>query len=218
MSGAGFFIVFEGLDGSGKSAVSAHLAELYSQRLGADRALHTYEPNNPSAAGTYIRDVLEKRIVISTRTLALAFALNRADHNERVIAPFLNGGAQRVVVCDRYLMSSLVYQSDAGLPGGGLSLEEVASFNAAARLPDLTLFLDATPETCYRRMGARGGERHLYEERLAETRAKYLRVIDWMQARSTRIASIDANDGFEAVIEGVLAALGRYAPPWAALM
>ena len=73
--------------------------------------------------------------------LALAFALNRADHNERVITPFLDGGDQRVVILrDRYMMSSLVINST-----GGLSIEDVMQLNAGAGPPDLTLFLDAQP-------------------------------------------------------------------------
>src|SRR5579871_5521612 len=101
-----FFLVLEGLDGSGKSEISRRLAEQIGKQIGADRVLLTFEPHDPSAAGQYIRDVLAKRITISARTLALAFALNRADHNERMIAPFLHDGDHRVVICDRYVMRS----------------------------------------------------------------------------------------------------------------
>jgi thymidylate kinase len=89
-----FFLVLEGMDGSGKSEISRRLTEKLSTSLGAEQVLHTYEPHNDSAAGEYIRDVLGKRITISARTLALAFALNRADHNERMIAPFLDGDSK----------------------------------------------------------------------------------------------------------------------------
>ncbi|MBK8027271.1 MAG: DUF5519 family protein [Chloroflexi bacterium] len=220
----GYFIVIEGLDGSGKSAISGLLAEHFAARLGADNALHTYEPHNPSAAGAFIRDVLEKRVKVTTWALALAFALNRVDHNERIITPFLDGGDGRVVVCDRYIMSSLVYQSDGNPPTGsragfayaaeGLNIDTVAALNAGARRPDLTLFLDASPETCTIRMGNRGGERELYEERLAESRDKYLRVIDWLRGQGSTIALIDANGAFEDVFSSVLYALQQHAPEW----
>lgn len=211
MNESSFFLVFEGLDGSGKSAISDRLAAHLSEQLGDAHVLHTFEPHDPSAAGEYVRAVLKKKIKVSTRTLALGFALNRADHNERVIAPFLEAGEQRVVICDRYWMSSLVYQSS-----NGLTIEDVAMLNAGARSPDLTLFLDASPETCYERMGSRGGVRELYEERLTETRQKYFSVIDWLRGRGERIEVVDANGDFDAVFAGVTAAVRAYAPDWLA--
>ncbi len=204
-----FFLVLEGLDGSGKSEISRRLADLLRAALGDEGVLHTYEPHDPSAAGLYIRQVLHKEIAVSARTLALAFALNRADHNERMIAPFLNGGSQRVLVCDRYYLSSLVYQST-----GGLSVEAVLDLNRSARRPDLTLFLDASPETCHQRIGGRQEHRELFEERFVETRAKYFSVIDLLRGRGERIDVVDANGGVADVLNGVIAALNTHAPAW----
>jgi dTMP kinase len=208
MSGS-FFLVLEGMDGSGKSEISRRLSDLLRAALGDERVQLSYEPHNPSAAGEYIRDVLGKRITISSRTLALAFALNRADHNERVITPFLTGGDQRILVCDRYYLSSLVYQST-----GGVTLDDVLDLNRSARTPDLTLFLDASPETCYQRTGRRSGERELFEERFSETRAKYFSVIDLLRARGEAIDVVDANAGLLDVLNGVIAALNQRAPSW----
>jgi dTMP kinase len=203
-----FFLVLEGMDGSGKSEISRRLTELLKSALTPEQVLHTYEPHNESAAGEYIRDVLGKRITISARTLALAFALNRADHNERMIAPFL-ADDQCVLVCDRYYHSSLVYQST-----GGVTIETLLDLNQTARVPDLTLFLDATPETCYERIGKRKGERELFEERLTETRAKYFSVIELLRGRGDRIEIVDANGGVQEVLNGVIAALNAHAPAW----
>ena len=204
-----FFLVFEGLDGSGKTTLVKLIAERLAEKLGAEHVLLTYEPHNPSAAGEYIRDVLYKRITISTRTLALAFALNRADHNERVIDPFLNGGDQRVVVCDRYYLSSLVYQST-----DGLSVEDVRDLNQSARHPDLTLFFDVSPETSEQRISARQDHRELFEDRFAETRAKYLRVIDFLREQGEAIEIVDANGDMDSVIAGIIAVLTTHAPAW----
>jgi dTMP kinase len=208
-----YFLVLEGMDGSGKSEMSRRLADLLYAALGTERVLHTYEPHNPSAAGEYIRDVLGKRITIAPRTLALAFALNRADHNERVLTPFFQG-ERRVIVCDRYIMSSLVYNSS-----GGLSVEDVAELNKTARKPDLTLFLDASPETSYERISARQlklgfTDRELFEERLSETRDKYFKVIDFLRARGEQVEVVDANGTLIEVLNGVIAALNRCAPDW----
>ncbi len=211
MSGT-FFLVFEGLDGSGKTTLVKLIAERLAEKLGAEHVLLTYEPHNPSAAGEYIRDVLYKRITISSRTLALAFALNRADHNERVIDPFLSAGDQRVVVCDRYYLSSLVYQST-----DGLSVEDVRDLNQSARRPDLTLFFDVSPETSEQRISARQDHRELFEDRFAETRAKYLSVIDFLRERGEAIEIVDANGDMDSVIAGIISVLTTHAPAWLAL-
>ncbi len=206
---ASFFLVLEGMDGSGKSEISRRLTEKLSASLGAEQVLHTYEPHNESAAGEYIRDVLGKRITISARTLALAFALNRADHNERMIAPFLDGADKRVLVCDRYYHSLLVYQST-----GGVTVEDLLDLSRSARVPDLTVFLDASPETCYERIGKRKGERELFEERLTETRAKYFNIIELLRGRVEQIEIVDANGSIADVLNGVSAALDKHAPGW----
>ena len=203
-----FFLVLEGLDGSGKTEIARRLAALLTETLGADHVLLTYEPHNPSAAGEYIRDVLAKKMTVSPRTLALAFALNRADHNERVIDPFLDGD-QRVILCDRYYLSSLVYQST-----GGLSVEDVMELNRSARQPDLTLFLDTTPETSEQRIGQRQDHRELFEDRFAETRTKYQAVIAYLRARGEPIEIIDANGTLVEVLNSVITVLNRCAPAW----
>lgn len=204
-----FFMVLEGLDGSGKTEISRRLTDLLKAALPPEQVEHTYEPNNESAAGEYIRDVLGKRITISARTLALAFALNRADHNERLIVPFLEGGNQRVLVCDRYYLSSLVYQST-----DGVTIDELLDLNRTARVPDLTLFLDVSPETSHARIDRRKGERELFEERLSETRAKYFSIINLLRARGEQIEVVDANGSVIEVLNSIIDVLGNHAPNW----
>lgn len=180
------FIVLEGLDGAGKTTLGRRLTAYLNERVGAGIALLTCEPHDPSAAGDYIRAVLTRQFAIAPRTLALAYALNRADHTERVIAPHLAAGG--IVICDRYLLSSLAYNSGPDLP-----LEKVLELNAAARRPDVTLFLDASAEICYQRLGARGGDRELFEAKLEERRAHYLEAIAFLRERGQTIVTIDAS-------------------------
>ncbi len=210
---AAFFLVIEGLDGSGKSEVSRRLAALLREVIG-DRVLLTYEPNDPSAAGVFIREVLAHKIQTSPRALALAYALNRADHTLRVINPFLNSaneqdGMQHIVICDRYYLSSLVYQA---VPP--LSMQEVWQINADARKPDLILFMDASADTCYARMGKRGGERELFDTNLAVRRGHYMQSIAFLRERDHRIVEIDADPDLPAVLSSVVAALKAHGPGW----
>lgn len=204
-----FFLVLEGLDGSGKSELSRRLAAHIGDAIGAERVLLTYEPRNEMAAGEFCRDVLAKRIRVSMRTLALGFALNRADHNERMIAPFLDAGERRIVICDRYYMSSLVYQSS-----GGLSIDDVMELNKSAPPPDLTLFLDVKPEVSEQRIGQRQDHRELFEDRFTETRQKYAVVIDYLRRRGEQIETVDANGTRLDVLNGMIAVLNQRAPDW----
>jgi dTMP kinase len=204
-----FFVVLEGLDGSGKTQLSRALKQTLQQTHGDDVAL-TFEPHDPSSAGLYTRQVLTKRIKnVQPRTLALGFALNRADHNDRVIEPFLNGGPRRILLCDRYYLSSLVYQSVAPL-----SMADVRLLNRGARQPDLTLFLDASPHISYERMSKRPADRELFEENLERTRHKYYEGIDLLREAGERVVVINADGTFDEVLRAALDALQQYGPDW----
>lgn len=207
-----FFLVIEGLDGSGKSEISRRLAELMRATLD-DRVMLTFEPHDPSAAGLYIRRVLRKKILVSSHTLALAFALNRADHNERVIGPFLEqNSGPRLVMCDRYVLSSLVYNTSHDLP-----MQAVWDLNSGARRPDLTLFLDASAEICYARMGSRGGNRELFESNLAESRAHYFDAIGFLRQHGEQVVVVDANPDLLTVINSIIDVLKMTGPRWLTL-
>lgn len=207
-----FFLVIEGLDGSGKSEISRRLTELLRATLD-DRVMLTFEPHDPSAAGLYIRRVLRKKIIVSPHTLALAFALNRSDHNERVIGPFLEqNSGPRLVLCDRYVLSSLVYNTSPDLP-----MQAVWELNSGARRPDLTLFLDASAEICYARMGSRGGNRELFESNLAESRAHYFEAIEFLRQRGEQVVVVDANPDLLIVINSIIDVLKSIGPRWLTL-
>ncbi len=96
-------------------------------------------------------------------TLALAFAADRADHlfNEHSgVQMLVRGGAW--VLCDRYVLSSLAYQS-----GAGVSLEWLRSVNAFALEPDLTIFVDTSLDRCLERIAERSARDELFHNRAA---------------------------------------------------
>lgn len=207
-AGQHFFLVIEGLDGTGKSEVSRHLARMLRQTMG-ERALLTFEPHDPSAAGLFIRQVLTRRVKSSARGLALAYALNRVDHNERAIQPFLDADGARVVISDRYYLSSLVYQSSDEQP-----MEAILALNSAARRPDLTLFLSASARTCYERIRARAGDRELFDNKLNVMRAKYTDAIAFLRQRGEQIIEVSAEDDLPTVLNRVVDALRDHGPGW----
>ena len=209
MASNGFFLVIEGLDGSGKTEITRRLLAIL-QQTHSDNVKLTYEPHDPSCAGPFIRQVLAHQLAYtSARTLALAFAANRADHNDREIGPYLDGADHRIVICDRYYLSSLVYQVSADV-----SIDEVMGLSAHARKPDLTIFLNADDDVCYGRMRQRGEDQQLFEERLGETRRKYRVAIDYARKQGDRIFEVDANHEIPAVLQDVLGILASQGPGW----
>lgn len=135
------FIVFEGGEGAGKSTQSRALADYLEAR--GHRVRRTREPGGTPAAEA-IRTVLlaPSNSGLDDRAEALLFAAARGDHAARVIRPALEAG--EIVVCDRFLDSSIAYQGIAR----GLGAERIAELSLWATgglLPDLTILLDVDP-------------------------------------------------------------------------
>ncbi|MDZ5782459.1 dTMP kinase [Marinococcus luteus] len=138
----GKFITLEGGEGSGKSTVITAL-EKWLQEEGF-KVLKTREPGGIRIAEKIRSLVLEPEYSeMDARTEALLYAAARRQHLVERVFPALEEGA--VVLCDRFVDSSLAYQGAAR----GLGIDEVAAVNEFAiegRMPDLTLLLDVDPE------------------------------------------------------------------------
>lgn len=145
---SGFFIVFEGADGSGKSTQARMLAD-HLQQLGSDVIL-TREPGGCPVAEEIREIVLSKdEKQMEPVTEAMLYAAARAEHVANIIKPALEAG--KIVLCDRYLLSSLAYQGY----GRELGVEAVRRINepaVAGCLPDLTIFINISPEQAFKRM------------------------------------------------------------------
>ncbi|MET1034673.1 MAG: dTMP kinase [Arthrobacter sp.] len=137
----GLLIVFEGGDGAGKSTQASLLAERLA--TAGRTVVRTREPG-----GTPVGERLRALVLdhghgtVDARTEALMFAAARAAHVEQVIRPALDAGS--VVVCDRYIDSSVAYQG----VGRGLGTDDVLRVNRWATgglLPHLTVLLDVDP-------------------------------------------------------------------------
>jgi len=128
----GLFVVLEGIDGAGTTTQAERLcAALRAEDV---RATVTREPSD-GPIGTLIRQALTGRVSLpngggplNAHTLALLFAADRADHLEAQVLPCVDRGD--VVLCDRYVLSSLAYQ------GASLPLDWVEGINAFASPPD----------------------------------------------------------------------------------
>ena len=139
---AGFFIAFEGGEGAGKSTQEALLAQrLTAQGVSITR---TREPGGTPAAEQMRTVVLSpENAGLDDRAEALLFAASRADHAARIIRPALERGD--VVICDRYLDSSVAYQG-VGRELGEQEVRDLSLWATRGLVPDLTIVLDVDPE------------------------------------------------------------------------
>lgn len=157
------FITFEGCEGVGKST-QIRLLQEYFTKNGID-AVFTREPGGVPICETIRGVILNKDFSeMSPICEALLYASSRAQLVSEVIRPNLDKG--KIVVCDRYIDSSFAYQGFAR----GLGLDMVESINYHAidgAIPELTIFLDLSPEKAFSRKGGRDANDRIEREGLA---------------------------------------------------
>ena len=176
----GRFIVFEGIDGAGKSTqIELLAAHLQSQ---GRRVYRTAEPTE-SVTGGLLRDALGGVSQRSACEMAALFVLDRIFHNVNPVNGIEKMLADGVdVICDRYYYSSMAYQGSLTDP------EWVKHMNLDCpeiRRPDICIFLDLTPEQSMERISRGRVTTEIYEteEQLTRVRNRFLAVIDSLSAR-----------------------------------
>jgi dTMP kinase len=201
---APLFIVFEGTDGSGTTTQGDLLAA--ALRQAGRTVLRTAEPSD-GPVGRQLRQVLREKGAerLDPSAVALLFAADRVDHCERVIGPALQRGD--VVVCDRYLGSSLAFQVVDGQ--GKIDAPWVLAINRAALVPDLSILLDVPVGVALTRIHKRGKpqERFEIEETLTGVRLRYVQLFQEAPTPLGRCVRIDAHRAREAVAYDVLGAV-----------
>ena len=188
------FVVFEGTDGSGTTTQLSRLDKRLSES-GFSRPAYflTCEPTN-SPVGALIRSALKKDIGLHADTLARLFAADRCEHlyGEGGIVQRCSRG--ELVICDRYILSSLVYQ---GLECGDELPQEL---NGSFPVPELIIHLDLDSEIAQQRLNDRA-VREIYEnlEFQRKVRDKYLSLLDGCRKEGSRVELIDAAQSLENV-------------------
>lgn len=179
------FVVFEGLDGAGTSTQLALLRDAFRER--GTNCLATCEPTD-GAIGRMIRAVLRGELSVSGCTLALLFAADRSEHlhgQDGVLAALRAGD---YVASDRYLFSSVVYQST------DCSADYVSAINARFPLPRRLIFIDTPPEECQRRVATRGA-RELFDRLPLQRRLRerYREVNAHYAALGVEVVTVDGS-------------------------
>ena len=166
----GYFLSFEGGEGTGKSTQVG----LLQHRLGESgvAGVITREPGG-TEVGRRVREILlhtkDESMRLSPMSEALLFGLDRFEHLEKIIRPALKEG--KWVLSDRFADSTLAYQGYA-LGGDIKGIEELNTLVVGKTQPDLTFILDTTTEKSLTRLHARNEESSYYEDKMIEFHEK----------------------------------------------
>jgi dTMP kinase len=203
---SGRFVVLEGADGAGTTTQ----ARILAHRLKAEKKIDyllTYQPSR-GTLGNYAREMMQHTEFEKAdwMKLALVFAADRLDHLRHEIQPALDAG--QWVICDRYVISSYVYQS--------LHIDEVLvqEINQYARVPDLTFFLHISPENAAARRQKRAEAEDVYEHKQfqAEIHNAYQRYTQLGVQHVGNVVSVDADREIELVSEQIWNFVGQRWP------
>ena len=193
----GKFITIEGIDGCGKTTVTALLVKQLINE-GYD-VVHTREPGGIDIA-EQIRSVIldPSNTTMDARTEALLYAASRRQHLVEKVIPSLYAG--KLVICERFLDSSLAYQGVAR----GIGMEAIWKINEFAiesHMPDITLLLDVDVQTAMSRMADRQGKDRLDQESM-DFRNKVHDAFGRIASMyPQRIKKIDATQSIDRVVK-----------------
>ncbi|MGC6769505.1 dTMP kinase [Enterococcus sp. LJL128] len=206
----GLFITIEGPDGAGKTSV---LEELYPRlALAAEtKIIKTREPGGIPIAEQIRQIILDpKNGEMDARTEALLYAAARRQHLVEKVFPALEAG--NIVLCDRFVDSSLAYQG-AGRKIGVAPILAINEFAIEGTVPDFTVYLDVDSDTGLRRI--QNHRQNQYDRLDSEglefhqrVRHEYLKLVE---EHPERIQKIDARMSLESVVEQTFQAIiNRY--------
>ena len=192
----GYFITFEGPDGSGKTTVATKVcSEL--ENLGY-QIVHTREPGGIEIAEQIRKVILDPaNTAMDARTEALLYAASRRQHLVEKVIPALNDG--KIVICERFVDSSLAYQG----AGRQLGFEDVLKINEFAIdgiFPDRTIYLDVDEEVGLARISDRSFKDRLDVESVAFHHRVCAGYQEVLKRFSDRISIVDASKEVESVV------------------
>jgi dTMP kinase len=197
------FVVFEGVDGAG-TTTQLRLAGEALSRAGIPHWT-TCEPT-ARPEGALIRRILGGGLVADPGTVAYLFAADRHEHLHGTGGMLERLGRGEIVICDRYVLSSLAYQ------GASCGEELPAALNARFPLPELLVYFDVDPSVSMGRVGKRVA-REIYEELgfQERVRAAYEGALARYADSGMRVVRVDAGAGLAEVASAVLRALSEVA-------
>ncbi|MDE6357900.1 MAG: dTMP kinase [Eubacteriales bacterium] len=203
---SGLFITMEGTDGSGKSTQINMLKE-YLEKKGYD-VVFVREPGG-TKIGEKIREIIldPENNEMEHITEALLYASSRAQLVNQVILPALKNG--KVVLCDRFVDSSIVYQGIAR----DLGEDTIAKINRIATgglKPDITIFLNLSPEKAMERKKQQKELDRLENEKQYFYNQVYYGYKNLAKKNSKRIKTIDASKNIEDIYNDIITVIEKF--------
>lgn len=192
----GYFITFEGPDGCGKSTAATGVCE----KLIADgyEVIHTREPGGIEISEDIRKIILDpKNTMMDPKTEALLYAASRRQHLVEKVFPAVNEG--KIVICERFLDSSLAYQGY----GRNLGFDEILNINLFAidnTYPDLTIYLDLDEQVGLNRLQNRAFKDRLDQESIDFHHRVAKGYKEVLNRFKDRISVVDATMSKEEVI------------------
>ena len=191
----GLFITIEGPDGSGKSTQIENIRKFFEDK-NID-IVFTREPGG-TPIGERIREIIldNNSKEMAPMTEAMLYAASRAQHVAQIIKPALDSG--KVVVCDRFVDSSLAYQGYGRKLGESVSV--INSYAVGDCIPDVTFLMKLDPDVGKHRIAEnRDNQDRLELEKLAFHREVYRGYLELEEKYPDRIMGIDASLGIEEI-------------------
>ncbi|MBP7552446.1 MAG: dTMP kinase [Spirochaetes bacterium] len=184
------FVVIEGLDGSG---TTTQLKELSSN---LESSYPTCEPTDGNI-GKLIKQILKNEISVEPMTLAYLFS---ADRNEHLYSA--NGVTERckngqIVISDRYLFSSLAYQSLY------CEFNDILLLNDKFPLPEIVFFINTDPELCLQRIQKRNHEKEIFDDLEIQKKVlkNYIKSFDILKEKGLKILNIDGSLSVKTILD-----------------
>ena len=199
------FITFEGGECSGKTTVIAEIVKMFDE-LNINY-VSTREPGGVKIAEDIRKVILNiENVGMEPECEALLYAAARMEHLNKKVIPALKEG--KVVLCDRYLDSSIAYQGVAR----GLGLDNILKINSFAldHLPDLTIFIDVKPEVALKRLSLRDKTDRLDLETIDFHNKVYEGYHEALKLYPDRFIVIDGNQPLNDVVNDCKKAVLKY--------
>ncbi|MBR3706089.1 MAG: dTMP kinase [Firmicutes bacterium] len=194
----GIFISIEGPDGSGKSTQISNIKKFFEDKN--LEIVFTREPGG-TAIGDRIREILLDNNCkeMDYMTEAMLYAASRAQHVSQVIKPALAAG--KIVICDRFVDSSIAYQGYGRRLGEAVSV--INSYAVAGCMPDVTFLMKLDPGIGKRRVSSRNQEDRLESEKVDFHQEVYNGYLQLEKDNPDRIFGIDASRGIEEIRDDI---------------
>ncbi len=194
--GRGKFITFEGGECSGKTSIISKICQVLEEKNIS--YIKTREPGGIDISEQIRSIILDvNNTAMTEETEALLYAASRMQHLSERVVPAIEAGT--IVICDRFLDSSLAYQGYAR----GLGMEAVLQINhfALKHLPDKTFFIDVTPDIALKRLSNRNKSDRLDLETMKFHEDVYNGYLEVCRMYPDRVVRINGNRPLEEIID-----------------